>query len=81
MLEIILRSIVALLNTIMGLFGLAHWLDRRMSESSTVGRSKMDDEAHDWREKILFSWWIASLLIVTFLGGCGWLLWSEFFRQ
>lgn len=81
MLEMILRGLVWLIDVVVGFFGLAHWLDRRMSESSTVGRSKMDDEAHDWREKILFSWWIASLLIVMFLGGCGWLLWSEFFRQ
>lgn len=69
------------MDAVIGCVGLAHGLERRMSDSSRVGRSKMDEKAHNWREKILSSWWIAYLLIMIFLGGSGYLLWTEFFRR
>lgn len=81
MIEIIAKALISLIDGVMALFGIAHSAERHVSDSSRVGRSKMDEDAHNWREKIFNSWNLFALLVLIFIGGCGYLLWEEFFNK
>jgi hypothetical protein len=61
----------------MGIFQIFHAVDRHISDQSTVGRSRVDREADEWREMFILHWqWVAlGLLVLAGLLGCGyWLL-------
>jgi hypothetical protein len=75
MFEIILKALIQLLDSIIGLFQLGHWLEKRSAENSRMGESKLDREARSWQEKIIRSWYFISLLLFLFLGGTGALIW------
>jgi hypothetical protein len=77
--EFIVRVVLSLLESAMSLFGTAHHLERRLTDASRVGRSKMDEEAHTWRSGLLGSWFVGWLLVLIFFGGAGYLLWEHFF--
>lgn len=73
--SIIIRALVALIDGIMGIFGLLHWSERHVSKTSRVGDSRLDREARSWRERLLESWyWIALalLIIAALIGGALW---------
>ena len=69
--SLIVRAVVALIDVVMGVFGLLHWSERHQSQSSRVGESRLDREARSWQAWILDSWgWLAlALLIIAALIG------------
>jgi hypothetical protein len=71
MLETIVRAFISLINGVLALFGIVHAVDKHLSENSTVGRSKIDEDSHNFRENIFHSWWLISLLLLLFFGGAG----------
>jgi len=81
MFEILIKALVSLIDGIMAVIGIAHDAERHLSDSSRVGRSKMDNDAHNWRERIFNSWAVFAILLLLFIGGSGYVLWNEFFSK
>ncbi len=73
--SILIRAIVWLLDCIMSIFRLLCWTERKMSETSTVGESPLDQEARDWQDWVFDSWqWLALVLLLfaALVGGITW---------
>ena len=73
--SILIRSAMVLVDGIMGIFGILHWTDKHLSESSRVGKSSMDQKRHDIGELILDSWFFFSLMVILILSLIGGFIW------
>jgi len=79
MVEIIVRAIADLVDSVAGLFHLGHSAEQRLARGSVVGESELDQEARTWRERVLQSWqWISALVLL--LGAVGAAVWHSWFR-
>ncbi len=81
MFETIIRALVEMIDSVMSIFSLGHSAEKRLSESSHVGESRLDREARSWQAKIIRSWYFVVLLIVLLIGGVGAAILKFFFAE
>jgi hypothetical protein len=73
--SILVRVVVAIIDGIMGLFGVLQWSERHMSQTSRTGESRLDQEARSWQERVLDSWYWFVLALVAITSAVGGAIW------
>lgn len=78
MLDLLLGIVSWLIDLIMDIFTLGHFIEKRNSQNSVVGQSDLDNEAARWQRNVIYLWVFAPI-IFTLVGG-GVYLWHRFYR-